>query len=142
MGQLEHQTQPRLSFTKGSYPDRTVSRYPPNSPSMLFDVAADSLPRQRNPLETMFLLDPSSEQTPPHRARAPKLAGIEGATIGLLDISKARGDVFLNRIADHLIQLGARVERYRKPTFARNAPRDLREKIAQTCDAVIEALAD
>lgn len=90
----------------------------------------------------MQLLDPSSEQTPPHRDRAPKLERLRGTKIGLLDISKARGDVFLNQIEEHLVQRGARVKRYRKPTFAKNAPRDLREEIAKHCDAVIEALAD
>lgn len=62
--------------------------------------------------------------------------------VGLLDISKPRGDVFLDRIQHHLERRGARVERYRKPTFAKNAPADLRLEIAQRCDAVIEALAD
>jgi hypothetical protein len=35
-----------------------------------------------------------------------------------------------------------RVRRYRKPTFARPAPVDLRHEIAEHCEVVIEALAD
>ena len=37
---------------------------------------------------------------------------------------------------------GVEVMRYRKPTFTKPAPADLRHEIATRCDAVIEALAD
>lgn len=89
-----------------------------------------------------IVLDPTSERHPDIRPRAPRLSSLEGATVGLLDISKPRGDVFLDRVAERLEALGASVERYRKPTFAKPAPVDLRHEIATRCDAVIEALAD
>ena len=38
--------------------------------------------------------------------------------------------------------LGADVARYKKPTFTKPAPPDLRQQIAVHCDAVVEALAD
>jgi len=69
-------------------------------------------------------------------------SSLAGKTVGLLDISKPRGDVFLDRLAELLTDRGLRVERYRKPTFAKVAPVDLRHQIATTCDMVIEALAD
>jgi hypothetical protein len=87
-------------------------------------------------------LDPTGERHPSQRARADRLPSLHGRLVGLLDISKPRGDVFLDRIQRHLEQRGARVERFRKPTFAKNAPRDLRLEIAARCEAVIEALAD
>lgn len=87
-------------------------------------------------------LDPTSERTPALRPRLPRPASLDGLTVGLLDISKARGDVFLDRIGDVLTERGLRVERFRKPTFAKVAPIDLRHEIATRCDAVIEALAD
>jgi hypothetical protein len=62
--------------------------------------------------------------------------------VGLLDISKARGDLFLDRLAERLRERGAEVERFRKPTFTKPAPVDLRQQIAVQCDAFIEALAD
>ena len=37
---------------------------------------------------------------------------------------------------------GATVRRYAKPTFTKPAPADLRRRIAQECDGVIEGLAD
>jgi hypothetical protein len=88
------------------------------------------------------VLDPTGERVPAERARVGRPASIEGLTVGLLDISKPRGDVFLDRLAERLAAAGARVERYRKPTFAKNAPVDLRHEISTTCDMVIEALAD
>ena len=87
-------------------------------------------------------LDPTSERSPAHRERTERPASLDGLTIGLLDISKARGDVFLDRLDMRLRERGLRVERFRKPTFAKPAPLDLRHQIATTCNVVIEALAD
>ncbi|HWD58375.1 MAG TPA: UGSC family (seleno)protein, partial [Stellaceae bacterium] len=40
-----------------------------------------------------ILLDPTSEHAPTIRARLPRPARLDGLTIGILDIAKARGDV-------------------------------------------------
>ncbi len=87
-------------------------------------------------------LDPTSERSPAGRPRVARPASLEGRVVGLLDISKARGDVFLDRLAERLAERGLRVERFRKPTFAKVAPIDLRHEITTKCDVVIEALAD
>ncbi len=89
-----------------------------------------------------MLLDPTSERTVPQRSLLPRPASLRGRTIGLLDISKPRGDVFLNRVEQRLTELGATVLRFKKPTFAKPAPVDLRHEIATRCELVIEALAD
>jgi len=91
---------------------------------------------------TRFVLDPTHERAPAQRARLARLASLAGRKIGLLDISKARGDVFLDRVEERLRERGAEVLRYRKPTFTKPAPPDLRQEIAVHCDAVDEALAD
>ena len=91
---------------------------------------------------TVVLLDPTGERAPEHRPAATRPASLDGLTVGLLDISKPRGDVFLDRVAEHLARRGLRVERFRKPTFTRVAPVDLRHEITTRCDAVVEALAD
>jgi len=88
------------------------------------------------------VLDPTGERQAPGRALLPRPATLDGRTVGLLDISKARGDVVLDRLEQLLAEDGARVLRYRKPTFARTAPVDLRQEIAESCEVVIEALAD
>lgn len=89
-----------------------------------------------------LLLDPTDERSPTTRRRQPRLTQLAGHTVGLLDISKARGDVFLDRLGHLLVEHGAKVEHFRKPTFSRPAPLALRQEIAQRCDAVVEALAD
>ena len=88
------------------------------------------------------LLDPGSERAPVARPRAERPPGLEGVTVGVLDISKARGDVFLDRVAELLTQRGASVRRYRKPTFTRPAPTELKQRIAAECQVVVEGLAD
>ena len=88
------------------------------------------------------LLDPTGERSPVTRARAPRPASLDGLTVGLLDITKARGDVFLDRLAITLESRGHTVVRFAKPTFTKPAPIDLRHEITTTCDVVIEALAD
>ena len=89
-----------------------------------------------------ILLDPTGERSPAKRERLPRLATLEGKTVGLLDISKPRGDLFLDHLELRLRERGAEVKRYRKPTFTKPAPVDLRHEIAVECDAVVEALAD
>jgi len=89
-----------------------------------------------------LLLDPTNERTVLQRSRLPRPATLRGKTVGLLDISKPRGDVFLNRLEQRLNELGATVVRYKKPTFTKPAPIDLRHEIATHCELVIEALAD
>ncbi len=91
---------------------------------------------------TRVLLDPTGERNPASRPRLPRLASLDGRTVGLLDISKPRGDLFLDRVEERLRGSGATVLRFRKPTFTKPAPVDLRQEIASRCDAVIEALAD
>lgn len=88
------------------------------------------------------ILDPTSELAVAHRERVARPESLNGLTVGLLDISKPRGDVFLSRVEERLGDLGATVNRYKKPTFTKPAPVDLRHEIATSCDAVIEALAD
>jgi hypothetical protein len=91
---------------------------------------------------TVELLDPTSERQPAVRQRSPRLPALEGATVALLDISKPRGDVFLDRLEELLAGRGVEVLRFRKPTFTKPAPVDLRHEISVRCDAVVEALAD
>ena len=88
------------------------------------------------------LIDPTAETRPAERARLPRPASLADLTVGLLDISKPRGDVFLDEIAFLLSAQGVNVRRFRKPTFARPAPLTLQQEIAAACDVVVEALAD
>ena len=88
------------------------------------------------------VLDPTGERSVAERARVPRPASLRGRSVALLDISKARGDVFLDRLEERLAADGCVVHRFAKPTFAKPAPLDLRQQIASTCEVLIEALAD
>ena len=88
------------------------------------------------------LLDPTSERSPTLRPRLPRPERLDGLTIGLLDIAKARGDVFLDRLDERLKERGIAVRRYKKPTNARPAPVPLQQQIATEVNLVIEGLSD
>ena len=88
------------------------------------------------------LLDPTSERSPTQRPRLPRPESIDGLTVGLLDIAKARGDVFLDRLEERLEQRGIAVKRYKKPTNTRPAPLPLQQQIATEVNLVVEGLSD
>jgi hypothetical protein len=92
--------------------------------------------------QTTILLDPTAERSPEMRERLRRPGDLKGMTIGLLNISKPRGDLFLDEVEKQLTERGLKVRRYQKPTFARVAPLELKQEIRSQCDVVIEALAD
>ena len=89
-----------------------------------------------------IVLDPTGERNPSDWQRSERPSEVAGLRVGLLDISKPRGDIFLDHVQNRLEAMGMSVERFRKPTFAKPAPADLRYEISTKCDVVIEALAD
>jgi hypothetical protein len=93
-------------------------------------------------MSEQVLLDPTSELSPTERPRRTRPASLDGLRVGLLDISKRRGDVFLDRLEELLESRGLEVRRYRKPRFSILAPTELKQQIRKECDLVIEALAD
>lgn len=94
---------------------------------------------------TIVLVNPLDETPRMPGKAAPRLDTLAGKTIGLLDISKPGGSIFLDHL-EHLLKerFGvAQVVRAMKPTFAKPAPTEVIDQlIAARCDAVIEALAD
>lgn len=89
-----------------------------------------------------ILLDPTAELGAAAREPLARPDSLDGLTIGLLDISKAKGDIYLDRIDSHFKARGLKTARFKKPTFTRPAPLELLQEIAQTCDVVVEGLAD
>jgi hypothetical protein len=89
------------------------------------------------------ILDPTDERTPLRRALSTRPAAVSG-TVGLLDISKPRGNVLIDQLEVRLRERlpGVTFKRYSKPTFTKPAPDDLRRQILEECGFVIEALAD
>jgi hypothetical protein len=91
----------------------------------------------------VVIVDPTDERVPVRRTLAARGAKIRGR-VAILDISKPRGDILIERLAERLAERlpGIEIKRYRKPTFTKPAPDDLRRRIAEESDFVIEALAD
>src|SRR2546430_16434655 len=78
----------------------------------------------------MQILDPTDERKPMRRTLAARPPAVEG-TVALLDISKPRGDVLMDRLAARLGEAFPQVRfaRYRKPTYTKPAPDALRQTI-------------
>tara|TARA_A100001037_G_scaffold37811_1_gene29218 strand:+ start:344 stop:622 length:279 start_codon:yes stop_codon:yes gene_type:complete len=91
---------------------------------------------------TLSLLDPTGERETAMRPRLKRPKSLEGLTVGVLDISKVRGDVFVEEVAKLLEGQGIAVKRYRKPTVSRTAPKDIEQAIVEEVDVVVEGLAD
>jgi hypothetical protein len=89
------------------------------------------------------LVHPGNESKPQAAPPPPRLESLRGKKIGLLDISKPGGSIFLDRLQELLkSQYGvADVVRAKKPTYTKNAPAQVIEQL-RGLDAVIEGLAD
>jgi hypothetical protein len=92
--------------------------------------------------QSFTLLDPTAEREALVRERLAPPPTLEGRTVALLDIGKARGDVFLDRLESRFGERGIAVRRYAKPTNTKVAPAALAQTIASECDVVVEALSD
>lgn len=92
-----------------------------------------------------ILVNPLDETPRPLGKAAPRLETLAGKTVGLLDISKPGGKVFLDHLARllqerHGVKL---IVREIKPTYTKPAPSEILDRLLRAeCDAVIEALAD
>lgn len=90
-----------------------------------------------------IILDPTDEREPVERQITKRTGSLSGV-IGLLDISKPRGNIMLDELTELLAKNApdVAVKRYTKPTFAKPCPDALRREIAAECDYLVEALAD
>lgn len=89
------------------------------------------------------LFDPTVKPKRRIDALAARPESLEGKVVGLLDIGKPKGDIFLEAVGLLLKEnYGVReTVYYKKPTHAKPAPEELAEEIARRCDAVVEGLA-
>jgi hypothetical protein len=89
-----------------------------------------------------ILRDPTAEKAPTERARLEPPAKLDGLTVALLDIGKARGDEYVDRLQTLLSGRGIAWRRYRKPTNTRTAPVELIQQITRECQVAVIALSD
>ena len=93
----------------------------------------------------IYLIDPTDESETVHRQLAPRGMTLDGATVALIDIRKARGDVLLDRLEQRIMRQHptATVLRMAKPTFTKPAPADFIDEVVATgANFAIEGLAD
>ena len=87
-------------------------------------------------------MSPLDERVRPAEPLAPRPAEVAGRRVVLLDIGKARGREFLDRVEELLRDRGAETVRLAKPLFSRPAPAETIERAAIHGDLAVEALAD
>ena len=93
--------------------------------------------------DSLVILDPTDERAPIGRQPAARSGRLQG-TLGIMDIAKARGDVFCDEV-ERLVRKrmpDLEVIRLRKPTYTKPALSALRGEVGTRCRAVIQALAD
>jgi hypothetical protein len=73
---------------------------------------------------------------------APRPADLNGARVALLDITKRRGDEFLDRVEELLQSRGAVTFRVVKEIFSKPASPEIVRRIADRGDLAVEGLAD
>jgi hypothetical protein len=88
------------------------------------------------------LLNPTGEHEVVARKKAEKPVTLDGITVGVLDIGKLRGDVFLDRVAERLGERGVAVKRYAKPGPSRPAIIETRQRMMAETQVAIIGLAD
>ncbi len=93
-------------------------------------------------LQDLVLVDPTSELHREFRDRLQRPQSLEGLTVGIMDIRKDPGEIFLDRLDELFTERGVKVKRYAKPHFSWEAPTELKQTIAAECDIVVEGLAD
>ena len=90
----------------------------------------------------MSYVSPFDERRRVAEPLAPRAAGVTGARVALLDITKRRGDEFLDRIEELLRAEGAQTFRLVKQIFSKPASPEIIRRIANRGDLTVEGLAD
>ena len=90
----------------------------------------------------MEYVSPFDERRRAPEPLAPRRATLEGATVALLDITKRRGDEFLDRIETRLREHGAETFRVVQEIFSKPADAEIIRRIADRGDLAVEGLAD
>ena len=89
-----------------------------------------------------WMRDPTAETSAVKRPRRAPPATLEGLTVGLFDIGKARTAEFLDQVEKRLHERGLKTKRCGKPTNAKVATPENLRKIASEVDVVLIGLSD
>jgi hypothetical protein len=89
-----------------------------------------------------WLRDPTAETSAIKRPRVQAPASLDGLTVALFDIGKARSSEFLDAVEKRMSERGLKVRRYAKPTNAKVATTEIVQRVVAEADAVVIALSD
>jgi len=89
-----------------------------------------------------WMRDPTAETSPVKRPRRAPPKSLEGLTIGLFDIGKARTEEFLNQVEKRFNEKGLKTKRCGKPTNAKVATPENLQKISSEVDVIMIGLSD
>lgn len=90
----------------------------------------------------MEYVSPIDERTREAVPFAQRPTALAGKSVALLDITKARGAEFLDRLEELLVARGAETFRISKEIFSKPASTEVIEAIAIRGDLAVEGLAD
>ena len=92
----------------------------------------------------LVLISPVNEATVAESTVAPRLPGLQGRRVGLLDNSKSKAGKMLDAVAAILhAQHGfADIVRHRKPSASKPAAPEMIDQLAKTCDLVVVGVGD
>lgn len=94
--------------------------------------------------QVITVLHPAAEDIAQKHSLAPRLRGLRGTTVGLIDNHKRNADVYLDGLASLLQERYgvSRVVTYRKVSQSLPTPAEVLDDLATQCDAIIHAVAD
>jgi hypothetical protein len=92
----------------------------------------------------LVLINPQNEAEVAESSLAPRLSGLQGKRVGLLDNSKSKAGKMLDAVAAILhAQYGfTDVLRRRKPSASKPADPEMINDLASTCDLVVAGVGD
>ena len=94
--------------------------------------------------QKITIVHPAAEDVARQLGLAPRLPSLRGARLALIDNSKHNADKFLQTLETILTrEYGVeRVERYRKTSPSVPTPPEILTRLAESCDALVHAVAD
>jgi hypothetical protein len=94
--------------------------------------------------DVVTVLHPAAEDVAETQRLAPRLARLQGTTVGLIDNHKRNANVYLEELG-RLLQDAygvTRVVTYQKISQSLPTPDEVLDQLASECDAIIHAVAD
>ena len=89
-----------------------------------------------------WIRDPTAETAPLKRPRRAPPQSLDGLTVGLFNIGKARSDEFLDQVELRLHERNVKTRRMGKPTNTKVATPEILQQVVAEADVVLIGLSD